>query len=111
MFEKLKKSDLRAKDTFFRFINSAGIKRLNLATVPAAKLVTCVLERLTLKQRVNIFIINGTTHEKQHSLKAELLVRISDHANNKYTWDSGLLALCLSDGNFAEAFRKTVLLF
>ncbi|WP_303322908.1 hypothetical protein [Cloacibacillus evryensis] len=70
LFEELKRSDLCAKDTFYRFLNSTSINWLNFTTVLAAKIVTCFLERLTSKERVNVFIIDDTIYEKQHCRKA-----------------------------------------
>lgn len=99
LFEELKRSDICAKDTFYRFLNSTSINWLNFTTTLAAKVVNCFLERLTSKERINVLIVDDTTYEKQHSRKAELLARVYDHARHKYTWGYRLLTLCWSDGN------------
>lgn len=109
LFEELKRSDLCAKDTFYRFLNSTSINWLNFTTVLAAKIVTCFLERLTSKERVNVFIIDDTIYEKQHCRKAELLARVYDHAHNKYTWGFRLLTLCWSDGNSVVPVNSALL--
>ena len=48
------------KDTFYRFINSCRINWMRFTTLLAAKIVHDIIEPLTDKTRVNVFIVDDT---------------------------------------------------
>jgi hypothetical protein len=87
------------KDTFYRFINSCRINWMKFTTLLAAKVVRDMIEPLTDKTRVNVFIVDDTPYERNRSKKVELLSRVYDHCKKTYFRGFRLLTLGFSDGN------------
>ena len=87
------------KDTFYRFINSCRINWMCFTTLLAAKVVRDIIEPLTDKTRVNVFIVDDTPYERNSSKKVELLSRNYNHCEKVYYRGFRLLTLGFSDGN------------
>ena len=87
------------KDAFYRFINSCRINWMRFTTLLAVKVVHDVIEPLTDKTRVNVFIVDDTPYWRNRSKKVELLSRNYDHCEKVYYRGFRLLTLGFSDGN------------
>jgi hypothetical protein len=72
---------------------------MRLTTLLAAKIVHDIIEPLTDKTRVNVFIVDDTPYERNRSKKVELLSRNYDHSEKIYYRGFRLLTLGFSDGN------------
>ena len=88
-----------AKDTVYRFLNSARINWLMFTTILSAKIIDDAIDPLTSEQRENVLIIDDSTYERNRSKKVELLTKVYDHAKNKYIHGFRMLTLGWSDGN------------
>ena len=88
-----------AKDTVYRFLNSARINWLKFTTRLSAKIIEDSIDPLTSEQRENVLIIDDSTFERNRSKKVELLTKVFDHAKNKYIYGFRMLTLGWSDGN------------
>ena len=88
-----------AKDTVYRFLNSARINWLKFTTRLSAKIIEDAIDPLTSEQRENVLIIDDSTFERNRSKKVELLTKVFDHAKNKYIYGFRMLTLGWSDGN------------
>ena len=87
------------KDTFYRLITSCRINWMRFTTLLAVKIVRDIIEPLTDKTRVNVFIVDDTPYERNRSKKVELLSRNYNHCEKIYYRGFRLLALGFSDGN------------
>ena len=87
------------KDAFYRFINSCHINWMRFTTLLAAKVVRDFIEPLTDKTRVNVFVVDDTSYERNRSKKVELLSWNYDHCDKVYYRGFRLLTLGFSDGN------------
>ena len=87
------------KDAFYRFINSCRINWMRFTTLLAAKVVRDAIEPLTDKARVNVFVVDDTSYERNRSKKVELLSRNYDHCKKVFYRGFRLLTLGFSDGN------------
>ncbi|MBE6844064.1 MAG: transposase [Ruminococcus sp.] len=88
-----------AKDTVYRFLNSARINWLKFTTRLSAKIIEEAIEPLTSEQRKNVLIIDDSVFERNRSKKVELLTKVFDHAKRKYFYGFRMLTLGWSDGN------------
>lgn len=88
-----------AKDTVYRFLNSARINWLKFTTRLSAKIIEKAIEPLTSEQRKNVLIIDDSVFERNRSKKVELLTKVFDHAKRKYFYGFRMLTLVWSDGN------------
>ena len=88
-----------AKDTVYRFLNSAHINWLKFTTRLSAKIIEEAIDPLTSDQRENVLIIDDSTFERNRSKKVELLTKVFDHAKGKYIFGFRMLTLGWSDGN------------
>ena len=89
----------KAKDTFYRFLNSCNINWRRFVHLLAGKIIREKLENLTDPGRVNVFIVDDTLYERKRSLKVELLSCVYDHCQKSFTRGFRLLTLGWSDGN------------
>ena len=88
-----------AKDTVYRFLNSARINWLKFTTRLSAKIIEDAITPLTSEERENVLIIDDSAYERNRSKKVELLTKVFDHAKNKYIFGFRMLTLGWSDGN------------
>jgi len=86
------------KDTIYRFMQSLNINWLRFTTIFAQRIVRTV-EPLTNADRINVFIIDDTTCERNRSKKVELLTKVYDHAKKAWLYGFRALTLGWSDGN------------
>ena len=73
-----------AKDTVYRFLNSARINWLRFTTRLSAKIIEDAIAPLTSEQRENVLIIDYSVFERNRSKKVELLTKVFDHAKGNY---------------------------
>jgi hypothetical protein len=101
MFQILSSSNSAetGKDAFYRFVKSCRVNWMRFTTLLAAAVVKDVIEPLTDKTRVNVFIVDDTPYERSRSKKVELLSRVYDHCKKTYIKGFRLLTLGFSDGN------------
>ena len=88
-----------AKDTVYRFLNSARINWLKFTTRLSAKIIEEAIDPLTSEQRKNVLIIDDSVFERNRSKKVELLTKVFDHAKRNYIYGFRMLTLGWSDGN------------
>ena len=88
-----------AKDTVYRFLNSARINWLRFTTRLSAKIIEDAIAPLTSEQRENVLIIDDSVFERNRSKKVELLTKVFDHAKRNYIYGFRMLTLGWSDGN------------
>ena len=87
-----------AKDTFYRFMNSSSINWRRF-TLQLASAVIQEIEPLTNENRRNVLIIDDSLFSRARSKKVELLAKVFDHVEQKYTKGFRMLTLGWSDGN------------
>lgn len=87
-----------AKDTFYRFMNSSSINWRKF-TLQLASAVIGKIEPLTHEKRRNVLIIDDSLFRRARSKKVELLAKVFDHVEHKYTKGFRMLTLGWSDGN------------
>ena len=87
-----------AKDTFYRFMNSSSINWRKF-TLQLASAVIGKIEPLTHEKRRNVLIIDDSLFSRARSKKVELLAKVFDHVEHKYTKGFRMLTLGWSDGN------------
>ena len=88
-----------AKDTVYRFLNSARINWLKFTTRLSAKIIEDDISPLTSEQREKVLIIDDSVFERNRSKKVELLTKVFDHAKRNYIYGFRMLTLGWSDGN------------
>lgn len=100
MFQDMQsvKTPAFGKDTIYRLKNSTHIDWKRFTTLLAARITGNTLEPLTDKNRKNAFIIDDSIFERKGSKKVELLAKVYDHANHRYTRGFRMLTLGWSDG-------------
>ena len=74
-----------AKDTVYRFLNSAHINWLKFTTRLSSKIIEDAISPLTSEQRENVLIIDDSFFERNCSKKVELLTKVFDHANIEFS--------------------------
>lgn len=88
--------DMPGKDTFYRFLNQSQYAwrrfLLNLSLR-----VIAMLDPLTSKKRVKVFIIDDSLYSRGRSKKVELLARVFDHTTRKMVKGFNMLTLGWSD--------------
>ena len=82
-----------AKDTVYRFLNSARINWLRFTTRLSAKIIEDAIAPLTSEQRENVLIIDDSVFERNRSKKVELLTKVFDHAKRNYIYGFRMLTL------------------
>jgi len=87
------------KDTVYRFIKSIHINWIQFTTILCSRIINDSIEELTDEKRVNVFIIDDSTFERNRSKKVELLTKVFDHAKHIYIYGFRMLTLGWSDGN------------
>lgn len=87
-----------AKDTFYRFMNSSSINWRKL-TLQLSSAVIQKIEPLTNERRRNVLIIDDSLFSRARAKKVELLAKVYDHVEHKYTKGFRMLTLGWSDGN------------
>lgn len=87
-----------AKDTLYRFMNSCSINWRKFTLQLGAKVIQKIVP-LTDENRRNVLIIDDSLFSRSHSKKVELLAKVYDHVEHKYTKGFRMLTLGWSDGN------------
>ena len=87
-----------AKDTFYRFMNSSSINWRKF-TLQLSSAVIQKIEPLTNEKRRNVLIIDDSLFSRARAKKVELLAKVYDHVEHKYTKGFRMLTLGWSDGN------------
>ena len=87
-----------AKDTFYHFMNSSSIN-WNKFTLRLASDVIQKIKPFTNENRRNVLIIDDSHFSWAHSKNVELLAKVFDHVEHKYTKEFRMLILGWSDGN------------
>ena len=88
-----------AKDTLYRFLNSAQINWLRFTSMLSARIALETIAPLTNDERVNVLIVDDSMFSRSRSKKVELLAKVYDHAHGIYDRGFRLLTVCWSDGN------------
>ncbi len=97
--EKIVPSSLPfAKDTFYRFMNSCSVNWRKF-TLHLGKAIIQKVASLTSENRRNVLIIDDSLFSRARSKKVELLARVYDHVEHRYTRGFRMLTLGWSDGN------------
>lgn len=86
------------KDTIYRLKNSTHIAWNRFTTLLSSRIISETIEPLTSKDRKNAFIVDDSIYERKGGAKVELLARVYDHANHRYTRGFRMLTLGWSDG-------------
>jgi len=100
-FQKEKEASVSipfAKDTLYRFMNSCSINWRKFTLQLGAKVIQKIVP-LTDENRRNVLIIDDSLFSRFHSKKVELLAKVYDHVEHKYTKGFRMLTLGWSDGN------------
>ena len=87
-----------AKDTFYRLMNSSCINWRKF-TLQLGKAVIQKIVPLTSESRRNVLIIDDSLFSRARSQNVELMAKVFDHVEHKYTRGFRLLTLGWSDGN------------
>lgn len=87
-----------AKDTFYRFMNSCSVNWRKF-TLQLGFAVIHKIAPLTDESRRNVLIIDDSLFSRSRSKKVELLAKVYDHVEHKYTKGFRMLTLGWSDGN------------
>ena len=87
-----------AKDTLYRFMNSCSINWRKFTLHLGAK-VFQIVAPLTYENRRNVLIVDDSLFSRSRSKKVELLAKVFDHVEHKYTKGFRMLTLGWSDGN------------
>ena len=87
-----------AKDTFYRLMNSSCINWRKF-TLQLGKAVIQKIVPLTSESRRNVLIIDDSLFSRARSKNVELMAKVFDHVEHKYTRGFRLLTLGWSDGN------------
>ena len=87
-----------AKDTFYRFMNSSCVNWRKF-TLQLGKAVIQKIVPLTNENRRNVLIIDDSLFSRARSKNVELLAKVFDHVEHKYTRGFRMLTLGWSDGN------------
>ncbi len=87
-----------AKDTFYRFMNSSSINWRRF-TLQLASAVIEKIEPLTHENRRNVLIVDDSLFSRARAKNVELLAKVYDHVEHKYTKGFRMLTLGWSDGN------------
>ena len=88
-----------AKDTVYRFMKMIQINWIRFTTILSARIIRDAIFPLDSEERANVFIIDDSMFERNRSKKAELLVKVYDHAKHKYLFGFRMLTLGWSDGS------------
>jgi len=88
-----------AKDTFYRFVNSAGINWFRFTTALAETIINTLIDKATGEDRVDVFIVDDTVYARGRSKKVELLSKVRDHSKKCFVSGYRLLTPGRSDGN------------
>lgn len=88
-----------AKDTVYRFLNSARHNWRKFLLLFSTKVINDYIAPLTSKDRVNVLILDDSLYSRNRSKKVELLARVYDHVSHKYHRGFRMLTLGWSDGN------------
>ena len=86
------------KDTVYRLKNSTHIDWKRFTTLLASRIICDTIAPLTSENRRNAFVVDDSIYERQGSKKVELLAKVYDHANHRYTRGFRMLTLGWSDG-------------
>ena len=87
-----------AKDTLYRLMNSCRVNWRKF-TLQLGYAVIQKIAPLTGQSRRNVLIIDDSLFSRSRSKKVELLAKIYDHVEHKYTKGFRMLTLGWSDGN------------
>ena len=87
-----------AKDTFYRFMNSSCVNWRKF-TLQLGKAVIQKIVLLTSENRRNVLIIDDSLFSRARSKNVELMAKVFDHVEHKYTRGFRMLTLGWSDGN------------
>ena len=92
-------SDLPAKDTVYRFLNSARYNWRKLLFSLSTQIIKETVGILTSKERVKVLIFDDSLFSRNRSKAVELLARVFDHTENRFMRGFRMLTLGWSDGN------------
>ena len=87
-----------AKNTYYRFMNSAKTNWLRFTTILASK-VAKVISDTSSKDRVNVFIIDDSLFSRTSCKATELAAKVFDHCSMTFKLGYRLMALVWSDGS------------
>lgn len=88
-----------AKDTVYRFLNSAHYNWRKFLLLLSSSIIKSELEPLTSKDRVNVLIVDDSFYSRARSKSVELLAKVFDHVDHRYKKGFRMLTLGWSDGN------------
>lgn len=88
-----------SKNTYYRFLNSTKTNWLRFTTLLSAAVVRDFMQRLTSKDRKDVFIIDDTLFGRSSCKKTGMAARVFDHTDMRYRKGFRLLTLGWSDGN------------
>ena len=88
-----------AKDTVYRFLNSATYNWRKFLLMLSSSLIKEEIEPLTSKNRESVLIFDDSIFSRNRSKAVELLARVHDHTRNIYLKGFRMLTLGWSDGN------------
>ena len=94
----LKKAPGFSKDTAYRFRNSEKINWPRFVTTLSYRIYDKAIKPLTNEKREGVFIIDDSVFERARSKRVELLAKVYDHAEKRYTLGFRMLTLGWSDG-------------
>ena len=87
-----------SKNTFYRFINNAGINWLRFTAMLSASIINGFLRPLTKEDRADAFIIDDSLYERKGFKKTQMASKVFDHVSMKFKKGFRLLTLGYSDG-------------
>lgn len=88
-----------SKNSFYRFLNDAGINWLRFTTLLALSIIENFFKPLTSENRADVFIVDDSLYERAGYKKTQMASRVFDHVSMRYKTGFRLLTLGWSDGN------------
>lgn len=93
-----KRSELAvSKNTYYRFLNTSTYNWRRFLAMLSAKVISS-FSKLTLPDRVKVFILDDSIVTRNRSKSVELLATVFDHAAHKFQKGFTMLTLAWSDG-------------
>ena len=86
-----------SKNTYYRFLNESSYNWKKFLLLLSARVISA-FDRLTRPERVKVLILDDSVIKRNRSKKVELLARVYDHVEHKYSKGFSLLTLGWSDG-------------
>ncbi len=92
-----RKSDFNSKNTYYRFMANNAFNWRKFTLLLSSKICAYFM-KLTRSSRKKVFVIDDTIIDKHRSRSVELLAKVYDHANARFTTGFTMLTLGFSDG-------------